>query len=176
TIASGDGVDLKWIQDGAAAASLAWLSLMGLVYVVVFLSDHRKPAHGWLALQSLLSCAFPLWVLGLSRDLLGAAVPTACVAGVSFTHAHYGAARPRPEWAALLLVGALVAGLARGGLVGPATPSLVTLIVLALAVVHQIDFLARRAAHQAMNARILLAGWLLIGVGEAIDLVAGVHL
>jgi hypothetical protein len=50
-----------------------------------------------------------------------------------------------------------------------------TLVVLALAVVHQVDFLARLAARGAMNARTLLVGWLLLGAGAAIELAAGVH-
>jgi hypothetical protein len=119
-------VDLKPLEEGAAAASLAWLALTGVAYVVVFVSDHRKPAHGWLALQSLLLCAFPASVLGLTRGLIdaspiavvGATVPTACVASVYFTHALFGAGRPGIEWVALLLLGPTVAGLAGVGLVG----------------------------------------------------------
>jgi hypothetical protein len=176
-------VDLETIADGAASASLAWLALTGVVYAVVFFSDHRKPAHGWLALQSLLSCAVPVRALGLSWDLLGASpvdlvgamVPTACVASVCFTRAHYGARRPGVEWAALFLLGPVVAGLARAGAIGPGMPLVATLVVLALAVVHQVDFLARQAARGAMNARTLLVGWLLLGAGAAIELAAGVH-
>ncbi len=177
-------MDLKPIEDGAAAASLAWLSLTGVVYAVVYLSDHRKPAHGWLALQSVLLCAFPGWVLGLTGDVLGgsplglvcATVPVACVASVYFTRAHYGAGKPGLEWAALFVLGPLVAGLAHAGVVGRDFLVLVTLVVLGLAVVHQVGFLAGQASRRAMNARMLLVGWLLIGAGVAIDLVAGVHL
>jgi hypothetical protein len=177
-------VDLKLIEDGAAAASVAWLSLTGLVYAVVFLSDHRKPAHGWLALQSLLSCAFPAWVLGLSPELLsadpvhlvGAAVPMACVASVYFTHAHFGARRPGPAWLALFLLGPGVVTLANAGVVGAGMPALVTGVVVALAVVHQVELLARLASRGAMNARVFLVCWLLVGGGAVVDLVAGAHL
>src|SRR5262249_61177665 len=125
---------------------------------------------------SLSSCPFPVRLRVLSPCLVGASVPTACVASVYFTHAHYGAGRPGLEWAALFLLGPVVAGLARAGVVSPAMSAAVIWVVLALAVVHQIDFLARLAARRAMNARLLLGGWILIGAGEAIDLAAGLQL
>jgi hypothetical protein len=173
-------VDLKWLEDGAAAASLAWLASTGLVYVVVFLSDHRKRAHGWLAVQSLLSCAVPAWGLGMARDLgvgsiaLVGAVPTACVASVYFSHAHYGA-RPALGWAPLFVAGPLIAALIQAGVVGARLASVATWVVVALVVVRQVAFLSRCAARGAMNAHLFRVGWLLVGAGAATDLIAPVH-
>jgi serine/threonine-protein kinase len=168
----------NWVTRGVAAACLAWLALTGVVYLVGFLSSRRRE-HGWLAVQSLLAAAYPLWVLDLSGQLvgdaqiaaLGGALALACAASVSFTHAHFGLASPGRIWSVLAGLGVVAGLLVRAGFVRDDVMAVVSLLVIAAAVAHQVEALWRlaRGATPRLNARLLLGAWVALGAAVLID-------
>ena len=167
-----------WVIQGAASACLAWLAITGVVYLVVFLS-RRRGEHGWLAVQSLLAAAYPLWMLGLSGPLeggarvgvLGGALTLASAASVAFTHAHFGLPAPGRTWSSLAALGVAAGVLARCELVPRDVMTTVALLVIAAAVAHQIETLWRlaRGAAGRLNAQVLLGAWMTLGATVAID-------
>jgi hypothetical protein len=162
----------NWVSRGVAAACLAWLALSGVVYLVMFASRRRRE-HGWLAAQSLLAAAYPLWVLTAwsEVDVVGCALALASTASVASTHAHFGLPAPRRTWAVLAVLGVLALVLARGELVGRDAVAAVALLVVAAAALHQIEVLWRLARRPTppLNARLLVGAWVALGVGLAVD-------
>jgi len=154
------------------------LALTGVVYLMVFLSRRRRE-HGWLALQSVLTSAYPLWALGLSGPLagdakigaLGGALSVACAASVAFTHAHFGLRPPGRAWPILAGLGVVAALLSRVGFVHDDVIVGVSLLVIAAAVAHQIEVLwpLTRGATPRLNARLLLTAWIALGAAVLID-------
>ncbi|HEV7558717.1 MAG TPA: hypothetical protein VGO00_24770, partial [Kofleriaceae bacterium] len=165
-----------WLARGFAAASLAWLALTGVVYLVVFVNGRRRE-HGWLALQSLLAATYSLWVLDPSVagattiGVLGGALCVACAASVAFTHTHFGLPSPGRVWAILAGLGVVAGILTRVGWVPAHAMAAVTLLVIAAALTHQIDSLRRlaRTPTPSLNARVLMAAWIVLALAIAVD-------
>jgi hypothetical protein len=169
-----------WVIRGVAAACLAWLALTGIVYLVVIVSRPRRE-HGWLAAQSLLVAAYPLWILDPRPDAGGAqlgwlagALALGSAASVAFTHAHFGLPRASRTWPVLAGLGVVAAVLTRAGVVGADVTAGIALLVVAAAVAHQVEVLARLARRPVppLNARLLLAAWSILGAAIAIDGIA----
>ncbi|HEY5936589.1 MAG TPA: serine/threonine-protein kinase [Kofleriaceae bacterium] len=137
-----------------------------MVYLITYVS-RRRAEHGWLAAQSLLAAAYPLWRLDLvtSDGAVAVAITLACAASVVFTRAHFGLPAPSWTWLALAALGVAAGALLHVGAV--------TVLVVAAAVAHQIEELWRLSRVRRLNARILLVAWASLGVGVAFECVLG---
>jgi hypothetical protein len=150
------------VVNALGSACLAWLALTGVVYVISYVS-RRRAEHGWLAAQSLLAAAYPLWRLDLvtSDAAVAIAIALACAASVAFTRAQFGLRAPGWTWVVLAVL-----GIAGGVLVHV---GVVTVLLIAAAVAHQLEELWRLSRARTFNARILLVAWASLGVGVVIE-------
>ena len=154
------------VVNALGSACLAWLALTGVVYLITYVS-RRRAEHGWLAAQSLLAAAYPLWRLDLvtSDGAVAVAITLACAASVVFTRAHFGLRAPSWTWLALAALGVAAGALLHVGAV--------TVLVIAAAVAHQIEELWRLSRVGRLNARILIVAWGSLGAGVAIECALG---
>jgi predicted Ser/Thr protein kinase len=155
------------VVNALGSACLAWLALTGVVYLIIYVS-RRRAEHGWLAAQSLLAAAYPLWRLDLvtSDGAVAAAIGLACAASVVFTRAHFGLPAPRWTWVVLAALGVVA---------GVLNVWAVTLLLVAAAVAHQLEELWRlsRPGVARFNARVLILAWASLGAGVAIECILG---
>jgi serine/threonine-protein kinase len=103
-----------WLNDRGAFASLVGLSIMALAWLPIYLSDRRRKMYFWFGTEALLGAAYPAFIIGAGRDLVGRAdvsimafsIVIALTCGLEFTRAFSG--RPRPSrvwWLAAVLAG-----------------------------------------------------------------------
>ncbi len=101
-------------NETTAIAGLAVVTLAGFSYLLVWLLDRRRTAHGWFALEALGGIAFPAFAAGVTQPVFGPAdlmvmglqVTLGAVCSVCFIHAYFpNDLRPLPlRGRALLLV------------------------------------------------------------------------
>src|SRR6185295_8613443 len=80
--------------------------LVAVSYGVIFLSDRRFRAHGWLTVEALAGAFYPAFVFGVTQivfgtsdlALSGVAIAVAVSASVYFIHEHYQLGAPHRLW------------------------------------------------------------------------------
>ncbi len=176
-------LSLHDLHQAGIAAGLAWLFLMGVVYLVVFLSDRRRSLYMWLAIQASAAAVVPWAALGLPRFvldyqpsyLLMSFVPVACAASLYFTHVQFGLKRPSWVWPSLFAA-AWVASQAATYVGLPVVyGERITAMIVAVTIAYQIGVLARLARQDAppVNVNMMLGCWSVVALASAVDLGAG---
>jgi len=159
---------------------------MGVVYLVVFLSDRQRKLHGYLAIQSAAAAVVPWVFLGLPRFfvdyhpgyLLTFFVPIACAASIGFTHAQFGMRRPSWAWPSLFAVACVSSQVAGHAGLSMAYGERITAVVVAITIGYQLSVLARLARREKpqVNVVMMLGCWSILALAAAVDLGAGVLL
>jgi serine/threonine protein kinase len=161
-------------NDGATVGALCTLTPIGFAYLLMFVLDRRRRAHGWFAIQALLASVLPLFQLGVSQvafgrydaPVLAVSISGAAIGSVYFTHEHFGLAKPSRFWPLLMgtiLVASAVwsAPFAATRAVGP-----IIVVMFQIVAVHQIYELARltRRKPRPLNSLTFFVSWLGLGV------------
>ncbi|MBA2542123.1 MAG: hypothetical protein H0V17_20955, partial [Deltaproteobacteria bacterium] len=62
---------IKLINDYGAVLALFGLTLIGVLYLGIYLVDRRRKQYKWFAIQGLSAISYPLFLSGLSQGLFG---------------------------------------------------------------------------------------------------------
>ena len=158
------------------------LLLLVVVYGATWLSDRRRAADGWFALQVTCGLAVPLVALGASQPLFGArefgvlcfAATCACVAGVHLVHRQFGMARPSRLWAVAIAL-TLAATVIGGGPFAAARWVLPLELLVAGATLPYLCCIFVRQIRRRLRpgqAAVHLVGWLALAVVATPDAMA----
>lgn len=162
----------------ANSLAIAFVTLAGLAYLIVFLGDRREVAHGWMAAQALAAASYPLFMLGPSQWLLGAydlrivpLVSIAALVSVGYTHSHFQMGAPSRWW---LAVGAIIVAVMVVGQ-GPYSgrwSMWIAVGVVVLVTVYQLVLSARRLVRGggAGDPITQLAAWTVLAMTAGLDL------
>jgi len=167
-------------NTATAMIAFAFVLLLGISYLLVYLGDRRRVAYGWFAAQGLLAGSYPLLTLGVSQVLLGthdlqslSLVAVAAVVSIPYTHSHFGVGAPHKAWlwlGAANLVAALVVGGPFSARYGMAP---VVVFTISAAASYQLVMCTRllRASGRRGEALTLLGSWLCLAFLAGPDLV-----
>ncbi|MGH7296522.1 MAG: hypothetical protein ACRELB_16410, partial [Polyangiaceae bacterium] len=99
-------VFVKLFNESSAAAGLAMILLVGFANGIVYLSDRRRGAYGWMTLASFFGAFYAAFSLGLTEPVFGAYDPTVMggavvlsgLSTVRFTSIIFGRRHARAFW------------------------------------------------------------------------------
>jgi serine/threonine-protein kinase len=153
-----------------AHAAIGTGILIGFIYLLVWLYDRRRKAHGWFAVGSAASAVYGLFWLGLTQPLFGIwdgpllafTVCVAQLAAIHFSHWYFDLPRPSRLW----LLGAAVQGALCLLLHDPfrAVRWLTVSggVYVTASIVYQLAILLPLLRRRSVEARPLLVCWLLV--------------
>jgi serine/threonine protein kinase len=160
---------VKTYNEASAICGLATCALVGFSYGIVFLTNRRRGAYGWFALEALAGCAYPAFMLGVSQSVFGTAdvamlstfLCLGTLGAIRFVHAHYDLGPPPKAlfwvWVAIALWNFAFAGPFQSTrYVAP-----VTVVVLTSNVVYQAWLFSRLVGRKPRpkNVYVILLAW-----------------
>jgi serine/threonine-protein kinase len=170
---------IKLINDYGATLALFGLTLIGLLYLAIYVVDRRRKQYKWFAIQGLSAISYPLFLSGLSQGMFGrfdivllaAMLPTAAIAAVVFTHETLKLGKPSRIWIVLFAINLLVAVIASNPFAAMDYAARVAVATIAIVVVYQIWVCGRLAFRpdRPVGARYLLVAWSALSIAAGPD-------
>ncbi len=169
-------VRLEVINFVGSALGALTVGYVGIMYLFMFLIDTRRKTYLWFAVQGVTAAILPCYYLGILQFLfgtndvsaLGIALGTAPIASVYFSHAQFNLKPPSRWWAVGLGLHVLLSIAFRDPFLAVNIVSPITVGIVFLACVYQIQFFGRRIWSDIQEKRetrgqpLLLAAWVFL--------------
>jgi serine/threonine protein kinase len=169
-------------NDGATVGALCTLTPIGFTYLLMFVLDRRRIAHGWFAIQALLASVLPLFQLGVSQvafgvydaPVLAVSISGAAIGSVYFTHAHFGLPRPSRFWPILMATILVASTVWSAPFVATKAVGPIIVVMFQIVAIHQILLLGRlsRRRPRPLNTLTFFISWLGLGFTAGGDCMA----
>jgi len=174
---------IAWANHAQAVGCLVTVSIMALLYAILFVLDRRRAENGWIVIQALFGGAsYALaYTDGLSQKLFGAYensfVPVflcvGVVASVQFTCAQFGLSRPHRAWWWALAGCVVLAVAVPSPFVGPRLVPAYSGLMMVAGVAYQLPAAWRlRRTRKSLGATVIFLSWLALAVLGLPDLLA----